>query len=298
MNPLPRRWIFFALTCTMGAMREIGCEEVAASLKKALLKAGVELPADVKGVMKEASRRETGRSALVFQRCLENMDVAEKEGLPLCQDTGMVLLFCEIGQDLRLDGDLNEALERGVREAYEEGYFRKSVVMDPLKDRRNSGTNLPPVVYHELVKGDRLKINLLLKGFGSENCSRIHMLKPTCTREGVIEAVLKTVTEAGGSPCPPIVVGIGLGGTMDKAAVLSKKALCRSLDSHHPDPWYDELERELLERINKTGIGGGGLGGDVTALGVKIETYPTHIAGLPLAVTINCWADRKGEVVL
>ncbi|MBN2628404.1 MAG: fumarate hydratase [Spirochaetales bacterium] len=279
-------------------MREIRCQEVTASLKKALLQAGVELPGDVKQVLREASRKETGRSAGVLQRCLENITVAEKEGLPLCQDTGMVLLFCEIGQDIHFDRDFNGALEEGVEQAYEEGFFRKSVVSDPLKNRKNSGNNLPPVIYHELVPGDGLKISLLLKGFGSENCSRLHMLKPTAGREAVVEAVLKTITDAGGSPCPPIVVGIGLGGTMDKAAVLSKKALCRSLDSHHCDPWYDELERELLEKINATGIGGGGLGGDTTALGVKIETYPTHIAGLPLAVTINCWADRKGVVEL
>ena len=279
-------------------MREILCDRVTSEVKSALLTAGVVLPADVKTALEEASRRETGRASLVLGRCLENIDAAEDKGLPLCQDTGMVLFFCETGRDVRLDGNLNSALEKAVEEAYDEGYFRKSVVSDPLKDRRNSGNNLPPVIYHEIVEGDGLKIHLLLKGFGSENCSRIHMLKPTCGREGVVEAVLNTVREAGGSPCPPIVVGIGLGGTMDKAAVLSKKALCRSLDSHHADPWYDDLERDLLRQINETGIGGGGLGGDVTALGVKIETYPTHIAGLPLAVTINCWADRKGEVNL
>lgn len=279
-------------------MREIQCSRITAAVKEALLKAGVVLPEDVKKALNDAAERETGRASLVLGRCLENIKVAEKDSIPLCQDTGMVLFFCEIGRDVRLDGDLNLALERAVEEAYEEGYFRKSVVIDPVKDRKNSGNNLPPVIYHELVSGNQVKIRLLLKGFGSENCSRIHMLKPTCGREGVVEAVLQTIEEAGGSPCPPIVVGIGLGGTMDKAAVLSKKALCRSLDSHHDDPWYDELEKELLEKINATGIGGGGLGGVVTALGVKIETYPTHIAGLPLAVTINCWADRKGEVIL
>jgi fumarate hydratase subunit alpha len=279
-------------------MREIECSRITGAVKTALLKAGVVLPDDVKRALSGASEKESGRASLVLGRCIENIEVAEKEGLPLCQDTGMVLFFCEIGRDLHFDGDLNEALNKAVEEAYDEGFFRKSVVMDPVKDRQNSGNNLPPVIYHELVSGDSLKINLLLKGFGSENCSRIHMLKPTCGREGVVDAVLQTVKEAGGSPCPPIVVGLGLGGTMDKAAVLSKKALCRSLDSHHSDPWYDELEKDLLVKINETGIGGGGLGGDITALGVKIETYPTHIAGLPLAITINCWADRKGEIIL
>jgi fumarate hydratase subunit alpha len=279
-------------------MREIECSRITGAVKTALLKAGVVLPDDVKRALSGALEKESGRASLVLGRCIENIEVAEKEGLPLCQDTGMVLFFCEIGRDLHFDGDLNEALNKAVEEAYDEGFFRKSVVMDPVKDRQNSGNNLPPVIYHELVSGDSLKINLLLKGFGSENCSRIHMLKPTCGREGVVDAVLQTVKEAGGSPCPPIVVGLGLGGTMDKAAVLSKKALCRSLDSHHSDPWYDELEKDLLVKINETGIGGGGLGGDITALGVKIETYPTHIAGLPLAITINCWADRKGEIIL
>jgi fumarate hydratase subunit alpha len=279
-------------------MREIKSKDISVSLKKALIKAGVTLPPDVKSALVRGARNETGRAKIVLNRCLENLAAAEEDNMPLCQDTGMVLLFCEIGEDCSLDGNLNEALERGVEEAYREGYFRKSIVMDPLKDRKNSGNNLPPVIYHEIVKGDRLKINLLLKGFGSENCSRLHMMKPTTDKQGVMDAVLQTVREAGGSPCPPIVVGVGIGGTMDKAAVLSKKALMRDLDSPHEDPWYDSMEKELLNKINETGIGGGGLGGDITALGVKIATYPTHIAGMPVAVTINCWADRKGEVIL
>jgi fumarate hydratase subunit alpha len=279
-------------------MREIKSKDISVSLKKALIKAGVTLPPDVKSALVRGARNETGRAKIVLNRCLENLAAAEEDNMPLCQDTGMVLLFCEIGEDCSLDGNLNEALERGVEEAFREGYFRKSIVMDPLKDRKNSGNNLPPVIYHEIVKGDRLKINLLLKGFGSENCSRLHMMKPTTDKQGVMDAVLQTVREAGGSPCPPIVVGVGIGGTMDKAAVLSKKALMRDLDSPHEDPWYDSMEKELLNKINETGIGGGGLGGDITALGVKIATYPTHIAGMPVAVTINCWADRKGEVIL
>jgi fumarate hydratase subunit alpha len=279
-------------------MREIKSKDISVSLKKALIKAGVTLPPDVKSALVRGARNETGRAKIVLNRCLENLAAAEEDNMPLCQDTGMVLLFCEIGEDCSLDGNLNEALERGVEEAYREGYFRKSIVIDPLKDRKNSGNNLPPVIYHEIVKGDRLKINLLLKGFGSENCSRLHMMKPTTDKQGVMDAVLQTVREAGGSPCPPIVVGVGIGGTMDKAAVLSKKALMRDLDSPHEDPWYDSMEKELLNKINETGIGGGGLGGDITALGVKIATYPTHIAGMPVAVTINCWADRKGEVIL
>lgn len=279
-------------------MKIIAEQDITSALKKALLEAGVVLPPDVKKALKAASENETGRAKVVISRCLENINIAEAESMPLCQDTGMVLLFCEIGQDVHIEGDLNRALEAGIEQAYDEGYFRKSVVLDPLKDRKNSKNNLPPIIYHEIVPGEGFKVNLLLKGFGSENCSRIHMLKPTSSRDDVIQAVLKTVNEGGGSPCPPIVVGIGLGGTMDKAAVLSKKALCRDLDSHHADPWYDKLEKDLLSEINKTGIGGGGLGGDITALGVKIETYPTHIAGMPLAITINCWADRKGVVTL
>lgn len=279
-------------------MKEIGVDRIAGKLKDALMKAGVELPRDVRVQLERAASEETGRARIVLNRCLENLDAAREDNMPLCQDTGMVLLFVEQGEDIRLDGRLSDALEKGVREAYREGYFRKSVVADPLKERRNRGDNLPPVVYVSTVAGDGLKINFLLKGFGSENCSRLHMLKPTAGREGVIQAVLSTVREAGGAPCPPIVVGVGIGGTMDMAAVLSKKALIRNLDSPHDDPWYDELEKDILDRINRTGIGGGGLGGDITALGVKIATYPTHIAGLPVAVTINCWADRKGEVVL
>lgn len=278
-------------------MRVIEENVIYDALYKGILKSGVILPEDVKKTITEAEGMESGLSKTVLSRILENLECAERKCLPMCQDTGMVLLFVEIGQDLDLGRlSLEKIIHRAVEDAYKDGSFRKSVVSDPLNGRINTKNNLPPVVYYDFVPGDKLKISGVLKGFGSENCSRLFMLKPTEGRDKVVDVVLETIRSAGGSPCPPTVLGIGIGGTMDYAAKLSKKALLRELDDVNPDPYYKELEDELLEKINNLNIGPGGLGGGVTSLGVKIEHYPTHIAGLPVAISVNCWADRKVKV--
>jgi fumarate hydratase subunit alpha len=281
-------------------MRKINTREIYQPLKEAIMQAGVVLPDDILSAIEDAkSREDKETSRTVLCHIVENLGIARKKNIPLCQDTGMVILFVAIGQDLQLEGEtLETVLHKAVEDAYSEGFFRKSIVEDPLKDRKNTGNNLPPVIYYDYLPGDRLIVQGLLKGFGSENCSRLFMLKPTDDRETVIETVVGVMTESGGAPCPPVVLGIGIGGTMDYAARLSKKALLRNLNEHHPDPWYAQLEKEIMDRINETGIGSGGLGGSTTALGVKIEKWPTHIAGLPVAVSVNCWADRKLVVTL
>lgn len=263
-------------------------------LKAGIKETGVILPGDVKRALHKAIEVETGPAEKVLRHIALNLESAEKENLPMCQDTGMVVAFVEMGHQVEIkEAFIDDVIHQAILDAYEEGYFRKSVVEDPLNGRKNTGNNLPPVIHHELKKGKDLKISLMLKGFGSENCSRVAMLKPTAGRNEVIEAIAKIVVEAGGSPCPPTILGIGIGGTMDYAARLSKKALIRELDDCHPDPYYARLEEDILKRVNQLGIGGGGLGGDITTLAVKVEKYPTHIAGLPVAVTVNCWADRK-----
>lgn len=278
-------------------MKEISVHQITRRVKVALKEAGVRLPVDIAAALEKGLDREQGRGKTVLDAIRENCRIADRENLPLCQDTGMVLFFVQKGEDLRItEGLLADALNRAVAEAWKEGFFRLSVVGDPLKDRTNTGTNTPAVIWHEPVLGGSLSIGFLLKGFGSENCCRTWMLKPTASKEDVIAAVCETVRLAGGGPCPPTVLGLGLGGTMDQAAYLSKKALLRDLSDPHPDPWYAALEKEILQRVNEMGIGPGGLGGSVTSLGVKIETAATHIAGLPLAVSVNCWADRKGRI--
>lgn len=279
-------------------MKMIKAAELENALVPLIKTAGVELPPDIAKALDRAIEMESGRASTVLNRCRENLIIAKNRNMPFCQDTGMVLIFVDRGEDCRVEGGLIPALHRSVERAYEEGFFRKSIVVDPMKERKNSGNNLPPVIHERTVEGDKLQIRFLLKGFGSENCSRLYMLKPTEGREGVIEAVVDTMRKAGGSPCPPVVLGVGIGGTMDYAARLSKEALLRDLDSRHPDPWYADLEHEICQRVNDLGIGGGGLGGDVTALGVKVAAYPTHIAGMPVAISVNCWADRKGELIL
>jgi len=279
-------------------MRTIKAATLIDSLVPIVIKAGIELPPDISAALDKAISVERGRASSVLNRCRENLIIAKNKGMPFCQDTGMVVIYVDKGEDCRVEGGLIPALHQSVEKAYREGSFRKSIVEDPVKNRINTGNNLPPVVHERSVEGDKLTIRFLLKGFGSENCSRMHMLKPTEGRDGVIQAVVKTMKEAGGSPCPPVVLGVGIGGSMDYAARLSKEALFRDLDEKHPDPWYADLEKEILDKVNELGIGGGGLGGDVTALGVKIQSYPTHIAGMPVAVSVNCWADRKGEITL
>jgi len=268
--------------------------DIYTALKAGIKKTGVRLPEDVKKALKNAIEVETGPAEKVLRHISLNLETADRENMPMCQDTGMIVAFVEMGNDVEIkDAFIDDVINDAIKDSYEEAFFRKSVVADPLNGRKNTGNNLPAVIHHELTKGPDLKISLMLKGFGSENCSRLAMLKPTAGREEVINTIAEIVTSAGGSPCPPSILGIGIGGTMDYAAKLSKKALLRELDDINPDPYYAELERDIYKRVNELGIGGGGLGGAITTLGVKVEKFATHIAGLPVAVSVNCWADRK-----
>ena len=234
----------------------------------------------------------------ILEKIEENIRIAGEERLPLCQDTGMACVFLEVGQDVHLTGgNLEDAVNEGVRKGYTEGFLRKSIVEDPIR-RGNTGDNTPAHIHYEIVPGDRVKVILAPKGFGSENMSRIKMFPPSAGAEGVKDFIVQCVEEAGANPCPPIVVGVGIGGTFDRAALMAKQALLVPLEEPHPDEFYAAMEEELLERINRLGIGPQGFGGRTTALAVKIKTFPTHIAGMPVAVNINCHVSRHGEVVL
>ena len=279
-------------------MREIQAEIITRTVAKLCVEANCHLPEDMKHCIRTARAAEPWpQGQEILDRIIENFQVADRENMPICQDTGMACVFVKLGQEVHVVGDLNEAIHEGVRRGYREGYLRKSVVRDPL-DRVNTGDNTPAVITYDIVPGDRIEITLAPKGFGSENMSAIKMLRPSDGVEGVKEFVLQTVEAAGPNPCPPIVVGVGIGGTFDKAASLAKRALLRDADSSHPDPFYAELEKELLEGINALGIGPQGFGGKTTALAVNIETFPTHIAGLPVAVNINCHVTRHKTEVL
>lgn len=280
-------------------MREVNVGKVCEAIKELFIKANCNLCQDIRNELEKYRNIEISQIGReILDKIIENADMAEKNQIAICQDTGMSVVFLEIGQEVALvGGDINEAVNTGVRMAYKEGYLRKSVVGDPLR-RGNTGDNTPAVIYYDIVPGDKVKIRIMPKGFGSENMSRIKMLKPSDGVEGVIEFVLDTVVKAGPNPCPPIIVGVGLGGTFEKAAMMSKKALLRSLDKGNPDAYYRELEAELLRKINNLGIGPQGMGGVTTALGVNIEAYATHIAGLPVAVNITCHASRHMEKVI
>ena len=279
-------------------MREIAAEKITEVVKKLCMEANCILPCDIRNCLKEAKEKETWPVAAgILDRIEENYHIAEDRFAPICQDTGMACVFVEIGQDVHVNGNLAEAIHEGVRQGYTEGYLRKSVVRDPL-DRVNTKDNTPAMIYYDIVEGDGMKITVAPKGFGSENMSQIKMLKPSDGLQGVKDFVLKVVEDAGPNPCPPIVVGVGIGGTFDKAALLAKKALVRDTAVRNPNPFYAELEKELLEKINGLGIGPQGLGGRTTALSVQIETMPTHIAGLPCAVNINCHVTRHKSEVL
>ena len=279
-------------------MRTIPASEITAAVKRMAIEANCHLPKDVKACLENAHAQEPWPIAKeILGNILINADIADTRPQPICQDTGMCCVFLEIGQDVHIEGDLNEAIHEGVRQGYTEGYLRKSVVRDPL-DRVNTGDNTPAMIYYELVPGEQVKITVAPKGFGSENMSQIKMLKPSDGLQGVKDFVLKVVEDAGANPCPPIVVGVGVGGTFDKAALMAKKALMRPLDQRSEKPFYAELEQELLEKINAKGIGPQGFGGRTTALAVNIESMPTHIAGLPVAVNINCHVTRHMTEVL
>lgn len=280
-------------------VREIEAAKITDTVKRLCIQANVILPEDVKNcIIKRKSEENWAPAREILDRIEENFELAAAENVPICQDTGVACVFLEIGQEVHIaGGDINQAVNEGVRQGYAEGYLRKSVVRDPL-DRVNTGDNTPAMIYYDIVPGDKIKITVAPKGFGSENMSQIKMLRPSDGIEGVKAFVLKAVEEAGPNPCPPIIVGVGIGGTFDKAALLAKKALLRETGTPSADPLYAKLEEELLEKINALGIGPQGFGGKTTALAVAVEHYPTHIAGLPVAVNINCHVARhKTEVI-
>lgn len=274
-------------------MREISSESITAALAEMCIEANHYLTPDMEAALKRAGdQEESPLGKQVLSQLRENLKIADEETIPICQDTGMVVVFVEMGQDVHVTGSsLSDAINEGVRKGYTEGYLRKSVVNDPI-ERINTRDNTPAVIHYDIVPGDGFKLTLAPKGFGSENMSRIFMLKPAEGIEGVKNAVLTAVGDAGPNACPPMVVGVGIGGTFEKAALLSKKALLREAGSHSDIPYVRDLEVELLDRINKSGIGPGGLGGRMTALAVNVLTYPTHIAGLPVAVNICCHVNR------
>lgn len=280
-------------------VREIEAAKITDTVKRLCIQANVILPEDVKNcIIKRKSEENWAPAREILDRIEENFELAAAENVPICQDTGVACVFLEIGQEVHIaGGDITQAVNEGVRQGYAEGYLRKSVVRDPL-DRVNTGDNTPAMIYYDIVPGDKIKITVAPKGFGSENMSQIKMLRPSDSIEGVKTFVLKAVEEAGPNPCPPIIVGVGIGGTFDKAALLAKKALLRETGTPSADPLYAKLEEELLEKINALGIGPQGFGGKTTALAVAVEHYPTHIAGLPVAVNINCHVARhKTEVI-
>ena len=280
-------------------MKTINVNEIIKTVKELSIEANYYSPNDVKEAIEEAEKNEKWPIANnILNKILENSQIAAAEKMPICQDTGMACVFVDIGQDVHITGgSLEEAINEGVRQGYAEGFLRKSVVKDPIH-RVNTNDNTPALIYYNMVPGDKVKITVAPKGFGSENMSRIAMLKPSDGLEGVKNFVLETVRMAGPNPCPPIVIGVGIGGSFDKAAYLAKKALIRPVNENNTDEFYSNLEKELLEEVNKIGIGPQGFGGKTTALALNIETYPTHIAGLPVAVNINCHATRHKERVL
>lgn len=274
-------------------IRTVQTEELVRNVKEMCIQANHYLSKDMDAVMKDAvEKEESPLGKKVLNQLQENLKIADEEMIPICQDTGMAVIFLEIGQDVHFEGALIEdAINEGVRQGYTEGFLRKSVVKDPLI-RENTKDNTPAVIHYSMVPGDKVKITLAPKGFGSENMSRVFMLKPADGIEGVKKAILTAVADAGPNACPPMVVGVGIGGTFEKCAILAKKALTRSVDQHSDIPYVKDLEEEMLAKINMLGIGPGGLGGTTTALAVNINTYPTHIAGLPVAINICCHVNR------
>ena len=273
-------------------MRKVKADKIINTVKEMCIEANLELAPDMKQALVSAKENETSEvGCKILSDLEENLEIAKNESIPICQDTGMAVVFVEVGQNVKVKGSLTEAINEGVRQGYTEGYLRKSVVSDPL-ERVNTNDNTPAIIHYDIVDGNEIKITLAPKGFGSENMSKIVMLKPADGIEGVKEVVINAVKEAGPNACPPMVVGVGIGGTFEKCALLAKKALARDLNSKNENQLYADLEDELLEKINKIGIGPGGLGGTQTVLGVNVETYPTHIAGLPVAVNICCHVNR------
>lgn len=280
-------------------MRTIHTDEIIKTIRQMCIDANLHLSEDMKDAICQAF--ETEQSPVgkkILEQLEKNMDIAACEDIPICQDTGMAVVFLKIGQDLHIEGmNLEDAVNEGIRQGYVDGYLRKSVVRDPLQ-RENTKDNTPGIIHYQIVPGDQLTITVAPKGFGSENMSRVFMLKPADGIEGVKESILNTVREAGPNACPPMVVGVGIGGDFEKCAIMAKQALTRNVNEHSDIPYVKELEKEMLEKVNKLGIGPGGLGGTTTALAVNINTYPTHIAGLPVAVNICCHVDRHMTEIL
>lgn len=274
-------------------IREIDTTVITENIKEMCIEANHFLSKDMDEILKEATEKETSMlGKKILDQLQENLKIAGEEMIPICQDTGMAVFFVEVGQDVHFTGDaIEDAINEGVRRGYAEGYLRKSVVGDPIL-RENTKDNTPAVIHYSIVPGDKVKITFAPKGFGSENMSRVFMLKPADGIEGVKDAILTAVKDAGPNACPPMVVGVGVGGTFEKCAILAKKALTRSAGTHSTIPYVAEMEKEMLTKINQLGIGPGGLGGKTTALAVNIETYPTHIAGLPVAINICCHVNR------
>lgn len=279
-------------------MKNIDAKVIEDTVARLCIEANLRLPPDVINAIESAEKAEPWDGAKRILSLLgDNVRIASEKTLPVCQDTGMACVFVELGQDVHIDGDFEEAVDNGVRRGYGEGYLRKSVVCDPLR-RVNTGDNTPALVTVKLTRGDKMRITVMPKGFGSENMSALKMLKPADGVEGVRNFVLDTVEKAGANPCPPIIVGVGIGGSFDKAACLAKHALLRPVNEPNPDEYYAALERELLDKINALGIGPQGFGGKTTALAVLIEAMPTHVAGLPVAVNISCHATRRASASL
>lgn len=280
-------------------MRTINAEEITKNIKEMCMQVNIDLSDDVKEAVlfaKEKEESPIGRQ--ILGQLEENMQIAKSEQIPICQDTGMTVVFLKIGQDVHIEGGyVEDAVNEGIRQGYKEGYLRKSVVGDPII-RENTKDNTPGIIHYEIVPGDKLEITVAPKGFGSENMSRIFMLKPADGIEGVKQAIIQTVKEAGPNACPPMIIGVGIGGTFEKCALLAKKALTRDLNICSSVPYVKELEEEMLKKVNNLGIGPGGLGGRITAIGLNIETYPTHIAGLPVAVNICCHVNRHIRRIL
>ena len=281
-------------------MREIAAEDITKTVARLCKEANYFLGEDVLSALKKARKEEESPVAInVLDQIIENAGIAAKDEMPLCQDCGLAIIFIELGQDAHIKGgDLYEAINEGVRKGYAEGYLRKSTVKQPFSARINTKDNTPAIIHVEIVKGDKLKITVAPKGGGSENMSRFTVLKPAQGRNGVVDFVVKAVEEAGSNPCPPTIVGVGIGGTAEKAMYLAKKALLRKVGEPSPDKEVAELEGELLKRINATGVGPGGVGGRITSLSVHVETHPAHIASLPVAVNIQCHSARHKEAVL
>lgn len=279
-------------------MREITSQQIIDALREACVSSNRELPKDLERLIRQSPEQENspmGRSILC-DLCA-NLDAARELGVPICQDTGMAVVFAEIGQEVHISGDFRAAVDQGVREGYVQGLLRCSVVKDPLR-RENTGDNTPAILYSTLAPGDKLTLTVAPKGFGSENMSRLKMLTPAASAQDVVDFVVETVSLAGSNPCPPVVLGVGIGGDFEYCALLAKKALCRAVGQRNPDPYYAELEQNMLDAVNATGVGPQGFGGAVTALAVNIEAFPTHIAGLPVAVNVGCHVTRHKTVII